>query len=139
MKKLFLMLIVAFGISFTAEAQKPFVSPFASLSNKHMSYGLEAGLAYKRTWYSVSYTYTPNGCGNYLGANLYNKIVGIKKATFWLYNSLTMDVDTKYFVYAPGISFVFDVTTSLSPQFTFSIPIVNQTKPCYTLGLMYNF
>lgn len=141
MRKFILVVMIALSINTVKAQHTPtvFAAPFASLSNKTMSYGLEFGVCYTKTWISASYAYTPDGYGNYVAANLYNKIFNVKKASMWLYNSLSMDMNTKYIVYSPGISVVYEVTTALSPQFTFSIPVVKSTVPVYTVSFMYNF
>lgn len=141
MKKLLVLTVALLTFSLSTMAQKatPFVVPFASLNNSTMSYGIEAGLAYEKVWGSVSYTYTPKNYVNCLSLSIYNKIVDVNKANMWLYNSFTVDTYSKDLVYSPGVSLAYNLTTSITPIFTFSVPIMKTTTPTYTLGLMYNF
>ena len=138
MKKL-LLIISILAITFSSKAQTKFVSPFASYSSKTMSYGAEAGLCFKNTWLSTSYTYTPSSKSHFAGINLYNRIIKDERLSLYTYNSCKANLNTGYLFYEPGLSAVYDLTLSLCPQFTVTLPVIKNTSLSYTLSLMYNF
>jgi hypothetical protein len=147
MKKLLLCIAAATAFA-SASAQtadtskfKPYIGAGAGISANTGTCSLEAGYWNDRTWYAVVAEYTPKQAKNgdsaalYLGPKFYKRVDHFGKIVdMFVYGAVKFGVSSEPknndlpMCFEPGACLVFNVTSHIGLQWSFSAPVYEKTN-----------
>lgn len=135
-----IVLILLLFLSNNISAQNKYISPSIGYSSHAVSYSLESGICYSKTWIALGVDYTPKSKETYVGFKFYYKILEDKNIFLYSYNAFKSNLKSGDLYFEPGTAFNYNGKL-FSPQLTASIPISESGKAylSYSLSINLNF